>query len=123
MKPFRAALVAALALAAACGGEGDAADERAGPAAALDTTNADEMDGMSAQQVENQAQAMTPEQAEQAGIVDTTIHVENLQSSDSTPAGVVAPEGNAGPQAAATAAGGRDTVPPRPETMGRPARP
>ena len=38
--------------------------------------------------VKSQAQALTPEEAAARGVaVDTTIHVENLGSSDSTPAG------------------------------------
>jgi len=121
MKPIRAALVAAVLLAAACKGAGET-DDAAGPAASIDTTNAEALDGLSARQVAEEAKAMTPEQAAQAGIVDTTIHLENLQSSDSLPPGVTGPVVRPGAQAAATAAG-RDTVAPLPETKGEPARP
>lgn len=69
------------ALLAGCRGGGD---EQEGPPVAVDTTNKDWADGLSAQQVEAQARAMTPEQAAAAGVaVDTTIHMENLGNSDS----------------------------------------
>jgi hypothetical protein len=54
----------------------------------VDTANNTPMDGVSDEQLKSQAQALTPEEAAARGVaVDTTIHVENLGSSDSTPAG------------------------------------
>jgi hypothetical protein len=54
----------------------------------VDTANNQSMDGVSDTQLKSQAQALTPEQAAAAGVaVDSTIHVENLGSEDSTPAG------------------------------------
>lgn len=109
----RAALAGALLLSAAgCGGGGEG-DEANAPAAAIDTTNAELMDGSSTQQVQAQAKAVSPEEAARLGLVDTTIHLENLSSSDSTPPGATLPGApNPGAQAATRA----DTVPPRPET-------
>lgn len=37
-------------------------------------------DGLSPAQIESQAEAMSPEQAEELGIVDSTIHMERLTS-------------------------------------------
>jgi hypothetical protein len=54
----------------------------------VDTANNQPLDGVSDTQLKAQAQALTPEQAAAAGVaVDSTIHVENLGSEDSTPAG------------------------------------
>jgi len=54
----------------------------------VDTANNAPMDGVSDEQLKRQAQALTPEEAAARGVaVDTTIHVENLGSQDSTPAG------------------------------------
>src|SRR3954471_10221336 len=54
----------------------------------VDTANNAPMDGVSDEQLKSQAQALTPEEAASRGVaVDTTIHVENLGSSDSPPAG------------------------------------
>jgi len=79
--PLVLALSCAL-LAAACtrdeGGNAPPADA----AAEIDTTNRQALDGMSADQVRAEASSMTPEQAEALGIVDSTIHVESLQSPD-----------------------------------------
>jgi hypothetical protein len=122
MMLFRAALVGALLLSAACGGNGED-DEANAPAAAIDTTNEDLMDGTSTQQVQAEAKAMSPEEAARAGLVDTTIHLENLSSSDSTPPGATLP-GAPNPGAPAAARG--DTVAPLPETNPNarpPARP
>jgi hypothetical protein len=53
----------------------------------VDTANSTPMDGVSDEQLKRQAQALTPEEAAARGVaVDTTIHVENLGSEDSTPA-------------------------------------
>lgn len=80
--PLLLALPAVL-LAAGCGrgGAGGAAAADS-TAAATDTTNRQALDGLSAQQVEAEASSMTPEQAEALGIVDSTIHVERMQSPD-----------------------------------------
>jgi hypothetical protein len=78
MKPFalaRTLLLAAVVLAlAACPGRGDPAAE---DAARIDTTNENPLDGLSAEQLERQAEPMTPEQAAELGIVDTTILLED----------------------------------------------
>ena len=87
MKLSRGALVGALMiLSAACGG-GGAENGSDAPAARIDTTNTEPLDGSSTRQVQQQAEALTPEQAAARGMVDTTIHLENLSSSDSTPPG------------------------------------
>lgn len=111
MKLFRAALVVALAAAAGC--KGDDTDGSNAPAAVIDTTNNEPMDGSSARQVQQQVEMMTPEQAESLGIVDTTIHLENLSSSDSTPPGATQP---GAPNPGAQTITRTDTVAPRPET-------
>ena len=57
----------------------------------MDTANTQWEDGMSAQQVETEARALSPEEAARMGIVvDTSIHLEQLDSRD-TVAGGVAP--------------------------------
>ena len=54
----------------------------------VDTSDNTPMNGMSDEELKKQAQALTPEQAAARGVaVDTTIHIENLGSQDSTPAG------------------------------------
>lgn len=69
---------ACLAL-AACPGRGDG--ERG--AVKMDTANTQWEDGMSAQQVETEARALSPEEAARMGIVvDTSIHLEQLDSRD-----------------------------------------
>lgn len=68
-------------LAAGCGRD-EAGSAAAGAATESDTTNRQALDGMSAEQVQAEASSMTPEQAEALGIVDSTIHVERLQSPD-----------------------------------------
>lgn len=74
-------------LAAGCRKDDDAASGDLGPVH-VDTANNTPMDGVSDDQLKSQAQALTPEEAAARGVaVDTTIHVENLGSSDSTPAG------------------------------------
>jgi hypothetical protein len=81
------ALVLAAAALAGCkkADEGNATDLGS---VKVDTANNQTMDGVSDSQLKSQAQALTPEQAAAAGVaVDSTIHVENLGSADSTPAG------------------------------------
>jgi hypothetical protein len=41
-------------------------------------------EGLSPEEIRQQAEPMTPEQAEQLGIVDTTIHVEQLATPEDT---------------------------------------
>jgi hypothetical protein len=78
----------------------------AGPAQ-IDTANTQWEDGMSAQQVETEARAMSPEQAAQAGLsVDTTIHLEQLDPRDTLPGGGAAPT----PPPSAGGAGATDSI-------------
>jgi len=74
--PHSRALVAALLLAAAVAG----ACKKEEPAPEGDAAAGNVVDGLSRDQIQQQAEPMTPEQAEQMGIVDTTIHVEQLTS-------------------------------------------
>ena len=79
--------------------------DSAGPAQ-IDTANTEWEDGMSAEQVQTEAQAMSPEQAAQAGLsVDTTIHLEQLDPRDTLPGGT-APT----PPPAAGGTGATDTA-------------
>lgn len=84
-----ALLVTALAMVSLSGcrrGEGG----RAGDATVeVDTTNRDALDGMSADELRDRAQAISPAEAQQRGLLDTTVHVEQLGSPDSVtpPAG------------------------------------
>lgn len=116
MKLCRAALVGALVISAAAGCKGNdgADDDSNAPAAVLDTTNNEPLDGSSVKQVEAQAEALTPEQAAARGMaVDTSIHLENLSSSDSTPPGATNQNPvNPGAQTSTRT----DTAPPSPET-------
>ena len=83
----RGVLLAMVVLAAGCRKDDDGASGDLGPVH-VDTANNTPMDGMSDDQLKAQAQALTPEEAAARGVaVDTTIHVENLGSQDSTPAG------------------------------------
>ena len=75
------------AVLAGCGKRDEGGATNLGPVH-VDTANNTPMDGVSDEQLKRQAQALTPEEAAARGVsVDTTIHVENLGSSDSTPAG------------------------------------
>lgn len=109
--PTSAVLVATVALfvAAGCNRGGE---REAGAAAQIDTTNSEQLDGLSTDQVLEQARAMSPEEAAARGMIDTTIHLENLGSQDTTPPGAAVPPGGV-PAAVPPRA---DTVPPRPET-------
>ena len=113
MKLLRGTVLALLA-AAALGGCSSEGDDGEGPgAAAIDTTNDNAMDGLSTQQVQREAQAISPDQADQQGLVDTTIHLENLSSTDSAPPGASTPN----PARPGTPAATRgDTASPLPET-------
>ncbi|HST59041.1 MAG TPA: hypothetical protein VLK84_10140 [Longimicrobium sp.] len=100
----RLAVFTACALAAAgCNrGERDAA----GPAK-MDTTNAQWEDGLSSQQVQDSARALSPEEAAQMGLsVDTTIHLEQLDGRDTLPGGGAAPT----PAPSAGGSGATDAV-------------
>jgi hypothetical protein len=74
---------AACLLLAACPGRGDGDD-----AAKMDTANAQWEDGLSAEQVQSEAKAISPEEAARMGIVvDTSIHLEQLDARDTLPGG------------------------------------
>jgi hypothetical protein len=62
----------------ACG-----ADPRHEGAEVVDTTGV--VRGVPAERIEQEAQAMPPEEAEALGIVDTTIHIEDLGEGDTIP--------------------------------------
>lgn len=102
-------IVRRLAVFAACAGAGAGCnrgetDAAAGPAR-MDTTNAQWEDGLSTQQVQDSARALSPEEAAQMGLsVDTTIHLEQLDGRDTLPGGGVLPT------PAPSAGGGADTV-------------
>ena len=92
-------VLAAAALAAGCG-KGDDGGASSLGTVHVDTANDAPLDGVSDEQLKRQAQALTPEEAAARGVaVDTTIHVENLGSQDSTPAG--AANADTAPKAAA----------------------
>lgn len=71
--------VACLGLMLLAAGCGDRAGGRraAADTAGLDTANR-ALEGLSRDQIQQSAQPMTPEQAAQMGLIDTTIHVEDL---------------------------------------------
>ncbi|HEU0299208.1 MAG TPA: hypothetical protein VFR37_07130 [Longimicrobium sp.] len=72
---------AACLLLAACPGRGGGDGT-----AKMDTANAQWEDGLSAEQVESEAKALSPEEAARMGIaVDTSIHLEQLDARDSLP--------------------------------------
>jgi hypothetical protein len=101
----RLAVFAACALAAAgCKrGGGDSA----GPAK-IDTTNAQWEDGLSAEQVQDSARALSPEEAARMGLaVDTSIHLEQLDTRDTVAGGGAQPT----PAPSAGGTGATDTVP------------
>ena len=103
------ALAAALA---GCKRDADTGASSLGPVH-VDTANATPMDGLSDEQLKRQAQALTPEEAAARGVaVDTTIHVENLGSQDSTSAGGA--DTNAAANAAGPSAGAPAAAAPKP---------
>ena len=100
-----AALFAACGLAAAGCGRGG--DEAAGGPARMDTTNAQWEDGLSAEQVQDSARALSPEEAARMGLaVDTTIHLEQLDARDTLPGGGAQPT----PAPSEGGSGGTDSV-------------
>jgi hypothetical protein len=98
-------LVLAAVVAAGCGkGDDEGGASSLGPVN-VDTANNTPMDGVSDEQLKQQAQALTPEEAAARGVaVDTTIHVENLGSADSTPAGAANNDTSTGVPAPSSAA-------------------
>ena len=81
--PSRTVLLALPCVLALAGCDRGEAPRRAtAEPARMDTTNQRALDGLSAEQIRAQAEAMSPERAEALGIIDTTIHVESLQSPD-----------------------------------------
>ncbi len=67
---LRAALVLLALAPAACG------DDEAEPGAAVVRDTAAAVDGLSREQIEERARAMSPEQAESLGIIDTITRIE-----------------------------------------------
>jgi hypothetical protein len=88
MPILRRFFVVAVLLLGACrgrGGDGDGAVK-------MDTANTQWEDGMSAEQVQSEAKALSPEEAARMGIApDTSIHLEQLDSRDTLPGGGAAP--------------------------------
>jgi hypothetical protein len=105
---------AALLALAACPGRGGGGEA----AVKMDTANTQWEDGLSAQQVETEAKAISPEEAARMGIaVDTSIHLEQLDARDSVAGGGAAPT----PAPATSGAGAADTLPkPAPPVGSRP---
>lgn len=92
----------------ACAAAGCNRGERdtAGPAK-MDTTNTQWEDGLSSQQVQDSARALSPEEAAQMGLaVDTSIHLEQLDGRDTLPGGGVQPT----PAPSEGGSGGTDAV-------------
>lgn len=73
---FAGALLSVVLAGTACDrvSDGDADVDVAAP---RDTLNDSPLDGLSRQQIKRQAEPMSPERAEQLGVVDTTIHLED----------------------------------------------
>lgn len=72
----RIVCAALLLLAGGCGNRNDRDARAAADTVGIDTSNRNPLDGLSRTQIEQRARPMTPEQAEQLGIIDTTITVE-----------------------------------------------
>lgn len=101
----RLAAAAALALlAGGCRGGGEQTPD-VGAGVDVDSTNANPHDGMSTDQVERAAVPMSEAEARARGLVDTTIHLENLGPRDTIPAGRP------------------DSLTPSPDTLGSPRAP
>ena len=99
-----AVLPAACLALAACPGRGREGDA----AVKMDTANAQWEDGMSAEQVQEEAKALSPEEAARMGIaVDTSIHLEQLDSRDTVAGGGAQPT----PPPSEGGSGATDTVP------------
>ena len=108
----RLVLVATAALATVLGASAcqSREDEETPSPAAMDTTNKQWEDGLSGQQVQQSASTMSPEEAEQRGLVDTTIHMENLGNSDSVDAATAAGPSVAQPDTTPRGDGRVDTL-------------
>jgi hypothetical protein len=79
----RSALLAVVVVLAAAACDRQPAQEDPGAGSA---DPAGVIGGVSPERIERDAQSMSPEQAEQLGIVDTTIHMENLgEPTDTAP--------------------------------------
>jgi|GEM_PF-6546601 len=114
---FAVAVSAVCLVLAACPGRGGG---EAG-AVKMDTANTQWEDGMSAEQVQSEAKALSPEEAARMGIaVDTSIHLEQLDSRDTTAGGGAQPT----PAPATSGATAPDSVRPaagaRPQTGNTP---
>jgi hypothetical protein len=83
-------LLVAAALLAGCRKKSDPQNAAAAPPVHVDTTDNNPMDGVSDQQLEAKAQALTPEQAAAQGMVDTTTHLED----EGSPLDTTAPGGS-----------------------------
>jgi hypothetical protein len=100
----RLSVFAACACAAAGCNRGEGGT--AGPAK-MDTTNARWEDGLSAEQVQDSARALSPEEAARMGLaVDTSIHLEQLESRDTVAGGGAQPT----PPPSAGGSGATDTT-------------
>ena len=98
------AALAACLLLAACPGRGEDEEARR---VRMDTANGNWEDGLSADQVESEARALSPEEAEAQGLtVDTTIHLEVPDARDT----FFIPRANT-PTPAPDPPGGADTIP------------
>lgn len=78
-------LLAAAVLGGCAKRDGD--DRAAGSPVQVDTADNTPMNGVSDEQLKEQAKALTPEQAAAQGMVDTTTHIEDLGGQDTTAAG------------------------------------
>ena len=104
-RPSSVFVPAACLVLAACSGRGSDGERGA---VKMDTANTQWEDGMSAEQVQTEAKALSPEEAARMGIVvDTTIHLEQLDSRDTIAGGGAAPT----PAPATSGATEPDSVP------------
>lgn len=81
----RIAAVLLLLLGSACRNQTDQARSAGSDSLAVDTMNRDPDDGLSRSQIQRSARPMTPEQAAQMGIIDTTIKLEDQSSRSPVP--------------------------------------
>ena len=103
MPILRRFVVVAVLLLGACRGRGGGGDG----AVKMDTANTQWEDGMSAEQVQSEAKALSPEEAARMGIaLDTSIHLEQLDSRDTLSGATPTPA------PATTGATEPDSVPP-----------
>ncbi|MDB4951004.1 MAG: hypothetical protein JWM27_3653 [Gemmatimonadetes bacterium] len=117
--PLLSSVAAALVLAAACKPSGGS--EGPGSTAAADTAGGPGVSGMSSEQLKEQAKAVSPEEARQMGIPDSSVvagSTNEVSDSLSSPAATPGP-GAAGDSVGRAGVGG--TTPPAPPA--RPDRP